>query len=66
MPGPLEGEGAAQRSLGVVVHLPAVAQPGRDAIDGQEDGALDLIVGFAAAPAPQQLDLQMVERVQIR
>src|SRR5262245_56150716 len=47
-----------------------VAEPGGDTVDGQVDPALDALVArvrfFAAAMTLDQLDLQMVERIEIR
>src|SRR5688572_25066968 len=44
---------------------PAVAQPCVDAIDGQVDGAYRARVAVATAVAPQQRDLQVVQRVEV-
>ena len=40
----------------------AVAQPCGDTVDRDQDPALGLLVGLACAPAPQELDLEVVER----
>src|SRR6478735_3742839 len=42
-----------------------VAQSGRDAIDRDEQRALHAVVRVARAQAPQELDLQVVERVDV-
>src|SRR4029078_11158831 len=46
--------------------LAAVAEAGGDAVDGEVDGAAELVsVAFAGAEAPQQVDLQVAERIDV-
>src|SRR5574337_2083879 len=44
----------------------AVAQPRREAVDRQVDRALRAQIGLARAVAAQELDLQVIERIEIR
>ena len=43
----------------------AVAQAGGDAVQGQQDALADARVGVAGAPAADQLDLYVIERLDI-
>src|SRR5471032_336825 len=43
-----------------------VAQSRRDTVDRDQQGALHAVVRVARAQAPQELDLQVVERVDVR
>jgi phosphatidylserine/phosphatidylglycerophosphate/cardiolipin synthase-like enzyme len=43
----------------------AVAQSRGDAVDGQVDAALHALVGLAGAVAAQQLDLDVVQRIEV-
>src|SRR5207253_5643301 len=46
--------------------LTAVAKPRRKAVDRQVDATLGALVGLAGSVPAQQLDLQMIERIEIR
>src|SRR5438105_6629786 len=50
---------------GVWPRLAAVAKPGGDAVDGEMDGAQQPLVLALGAMASQELDLQVVERIEI-
>src|ERR1700693_896858 len=45
---------------------PAVAQPRRDAVDGQLDPTQQMLAGAARPVLLQELDLDVVQRIQIR
>ena len=46
--------------------LPAVAQRGGEAVHGEQDAALHLVALVAGTELTQELDLEVVERLQIR
>ena len=46
--------------------LPAVAQPGGDAVDRQMNPGNHILVRVAGAVTPQQFDLHVIERIKIR
>src|SRR6266481_9308826 len=47
------------------LHLPAVAQAGRDTVDTKMNALHDARIGVARPMAPQQFDLHMVERIDV-
>ena len=49
----------------LAAELPGVTQPGREAIDGEVDAALDLVPCVAGAVTLDELHLQVVQRVEI-
>ena len=49
-----------------MVKLPAVAQTGGDAVDGQVDAGDHAAVGIARAVALEQLDLNVIQRINVR
>src|SRR5262249_45374080 len=46
--------------------LPAIAQAGRDAVDGEVDALHHVLVGVAGAVALGQIDLHVIERIDLR
>src|ERR1700682_5934932 len=56
----------AQVSRGGNIGLSAIAQRGGQPAHGQQDAALDQLVVVSGPVPPQQLDLQMVQRLEIR
>lgn len=53
------------RQHAIANSLAAVAQCGRQPTHGQQDAALDQLVVVAATAAPQQLDLQVIQRLEV-